>query len=155
MGQMMSARLEPCIIDGCFSRAKSLRGLCTKHDPMLTAYAKKYHRNRYDTDIAYKTERRSYATEYGKALKYELFVAYGGAKCACCGESELAFLQLDHINNDGATHRNLLGGHGAGALIYQDLKRRGYPPGYQVLCANCNSGKWLNNNVCPHKSFNA
>jgi hypothetical protein len=29
--------------------------------------------------------------------------------------------------------------------------RNGFPPGYQVLCMNCNHGKRMNNGVCPHK----
>lgn len=35
--------------------------------------------------------------------------AYGGV-CACCGEANWALLELDHRNDDGKTHRELLGG---------------------------------------------
>jgi hypothetical protein len=31
------------------------------------------------------------------------------------------------------------------------LKKRGYPPGYRVLCFNCNRGRYLNGGVCPHE----
>ena len=42
-------------------------------------------------------------------LKAEIFLGYGGAFCACCGESELAFLSIDHINDNGAEHRRVIG----------------------------------------------
>src|ERR1700726_1141623 len=39
--------------------------------------------------------------ERRKVLRSAGFAAYGGAVCACCGEKELAFLTLDHIENNG------------------------------------------------------
>jgi hypothetical protein len=44
---------------------------------------------------------------YG-ALRAELIAAYGG-RCACCGESESIFLDLDHVNNDGKEDRQRRG----------------------------------------------
>ena len=32
----------------------------------------------------------------------QVFEAYGGYKCNCCGESEPMFLSIDHIDNNGA-----------------------------------------------------
>ena len=84
------------------------------------------------------------------ALKLEVYEAYGGAVCACCGESELLFLSLDHEHNDGAAERKELRTTG-GACFYRHLKKRGFPPGYQVLCMNCNFGKRMNDGVCPHR----
>lgn len=80
-------------------------------------------------------------------LKLACFDAYGGRHCACCGESILGFLTIDHVNNDGNEHRRTTNRQS----IYQILRREGYPPGYQVLCFNCNSGRALNGGVCPHK----
>lgn len=40
-----------------------------------------------------------------KAIIYEHY----GAVCKCCGETEPAFLTIDHINNDGAAHRKVCG----------------------------------------------
>jgi predicted nucleic acid-binding Zn ribbon protein len=80
-------------------------------------------------------------------IKDEVFNAYGGYRCACCGEDEKEFLQLDHMNNDGAEHRRKVG---AGIGVYKDLKARGFPPGFQVLCANCNWASFRNGGVCPH-----
>lgn len=83
---------------------------------------------------------------YNKLLKIKAFEAYGGCRCACCGETELVFLTLDHVNNDGATHRRRLG-H---TTPYSHLRRMGYPPGFQVLCFNCNFAKQFG--PCPHKN---
>ena len=49
------------------------------------------------------TNRRKDRRKYRK-LRAQVIAAYGGA-CACCGENAPEFLQVDHINNDGAEHR--------------------------------------------------
>ena len=82
-------------------------------------------------------------------LKDEVFRAYGG-QCACCNEDEPLFLTIDHINGDGAAHRREVGTQG-GTHFYSWLKREGYPSGYQILCYNCNAGRYQNGGVCPHK----
>ena len=86
--------------------------------------------------------------ESNAKAKAEAVAAYGG-RCSCCGEKEILFLQIDHINNDGAEKRRS-GEDGLGATLYRQLKSRGWPDGYQVLCANCNFGKSKNGGVCPH-----
>ena len=97
---------------------------------------------------------RIYAAEKRKRIKDATFAAYGGNICACCGETEIKFLTLDHINNDGAAVRRSIYGNrnAAGYVTYAWLARRGFPPGYQILCMNCNHGKRMNNGVCPHKT---
>lgn len=88
---------------------------------------------------------------YGKARNHEfklrVFNAYGGVQCACCGESNHEYLTLDHVNNDGAAHRKELNGK----PIYHWLCRNGFPPGFQVLCMNCNRSKHDYGGVCWHK----
>jgi len=106
----------------------------------------------------YKNEHPELYREYGRKrdlrLKKTVFQYYseGTMKCACCGETTFSLLTLDHINNDGAEHRRQLN-VGGGLTFYRRLKKLGYPPGYQVLCWNCNSGKAINNGVCPHKEL--
>jgi hypothetical protein len=85
--------------------------------------------------------------------RHAALAAYGGV-CACCGEHREPFLVLDHINGDGAEHRRMMqpnaGPHApAGYRTYQWLRLRGYPPGLQVLCANCNMAK--ERGICPHQ----
>ena len=82
-------------------------------------------------------------------IKQEAVKAYG-SKCACCGETELAFLTLDHINGSGTKHRKELKMNG-GTSTYSWLKRNKYPKGFQVLCFNCNCGRNVNRGICPHK----
>jgi len=83
-------------------------------------------------------------------LRREMIAAYGGA-CACCGESELMFLTLDHVHRNGAEHRNLLR-TGGGYAVWRDLRKKGWPKdGYAILCWNCHMVTcW--SRPCPHQS---
>lgn len=84
-------------------------------------------------------------------LKKIVFDHYGWF-CVCCGEAEPLFLSLDHTNNNGAEHRKSLKGN-ITLKIYQDIIDRGFPEDeYQILCMNCNRGKWMNGGVCPHEN---
>ena len=98
-----------------------------------------------------KTQRRTYLQK----VKREGLVAYSQdpPKCTCCGESTLAFLTLDHVNNDGAEDRKKLLGHSRAGNLISILRRNRYPnkDRYQVLCFNCNMGKSVNGGVCPHQ----
>jgi hypothetical protein len=69
-------------------------------------------------------------------------------KCACCGESHIEFLSIDHVNGGGNKHRREIGIHCGGKPFYQWLKRSGYPSGYRVLCHNCNFAS--GHGGCPH-----
>lgn len=87
-------------------------------------------------------------------LKAEAYLAYGGWKCACCGETERTFLTLDHINDDGAAWRREkfgAGNSGAGLRTYEWCKKNGYPATFQILCWNCQHGKRNNGGICPHQ----
>lgn len=90
--------------------------------------------------------------QYMEKLRLETFTHYGGnpLKCACkgCNVTELAFLSLDHINNDGAEERRKLKSKG-GYHFYAWLRKHNYPEGYQVLCYNCNIAK-EQKGQCPH-----
>lgn len=81
-------------------------------------------------------------------IKYEVVQKYGG-KCACCGENKVAFLSIDHINNDGGAKRKS-GEHIAGGGFYKYLRRNEVDPTLQVLCYNCNFGRKITG-VCPHE----
>ena len=78
-------------------------------------------------------------------FKREIFNAYGGARCACCGETELCFLTLDHFT----VNKNQFKERG-GERSYRELRQLGYPSGFRVLCFNCNAGRWINGGTCPH-----
>lgn len=92
---------------------------------------------------------RIWQKKHIRQLRIQMIEAYGG-KCSCCGESEPIFLQLDHINNDGSIERRKYGNH---VVEWQELKKAGWPKDrHQLLCANCNYGKRMNDGVCPHKN---
>lgn len=83
--------------------------------------------------------------------------AYGGPVCACCGETHVSMMTLDHINGGGIKHRTEIANQRgwkqkvSGVAFYRYLVNQGFPPGYQVLCFNCNFSKHLLG-VCAHQS---
>jgi hypothetical protein len=91
------------------------------------------------------------AAELGrtKRLKAAAFAAYGGC-CACCGKSDGTFLTIDHVANDGSTHRKTVGSE---TKFYRWLALQGYPASFQVLCMKCNFGKARNGGICPHQEL--
>lgn len=56
------------------------------------------------------------------------------ARCAVCGEKDLAVLQLHHKSGDSSEEHKT---YGYGNNYLYSLQRRGYPEGLDVLCANC------------------
>jgi hypothetical protein len=98
---------------------------------------------------------QSYDAIYGRKrnqkLRHTVLVHYSGGlppACSCCGEKHDEFLSIDHINNDGADHRRMIGG---GNTMYRWLIKSNFPPGFQVLCMNCNFAKGHSSGGCPHK----
>ena|SRR3990167_1431546 len=82
-------------------------------------------------------------------LRREIISHYGGA-CQCCGENDILFLQLDHVRNDGASHRKQISGNTY--QLYLWIIKNYYPDTFQVLCANCNWAKGIYG-YCPHKKL--
>lgn len=82
-----------------------------------------------------------------KRNKEQAYEAYGN-QCACCGESEVLFLTLDHVDNDGGEHRKQIR---STDRLYVWARKNGYPPNLQLLCWNCNLGKYRNGGACPHQ----
>lgn len=71
--------------------------------------------------------------------KMRVLDAYGGRICVGCGETELVVLSLDHIDGGGNKHRKEIMGAGfrGGWGFYRWLIRQCFPPGFRVLCMNC------------------
>lgn len=61
---------------------------------------------------------------------------------------DVDFLTIDHINGNGKEHRRRIGT--GSAVLYYWLIRNNFPPGFQVLCFNCNQAKAWNRGICPH-----
>ena len=102
---------------------------------------------------ANRLKNRDQRIAYGKArrLRIRLLVinhySKGKNECSCCKENEMAFLTLDHINNNGNKHREISKNN-----LYEYLIRCKLPKGLRVLCFNCNSGREKSpGKICPHE----
>src|SRR5574341_147772 len=103
--------------------------------------------DKLDDDFShYKSRKRaSYCKEYQKVRqhkahverRYRVLSHYSGGEpaCSCCGEKALEFLTIDHVDKNGTKLRNADNNH---RYITYWLERFGYPPGFRVLCMNCN-----------------
>jgi hypothetical protein len=103
-------------------------------------------------ELSYYDKNREYVKarekRYKDKLRQDVLNLYGN-KCACCGETVVFFLQLDHVNNNGGSHRrDKKGKRRDNRIAYIDAIKN--PHLYQLLCANCNYGKQLNGGNCPH-----
>jgi hypothetical protein len=90
------------------------------HRQDINAYAKKTHQNNRTRNN----------------LKIKIFDAYGGCRCKSCGIEDLDVLSIDHVEGGGNKHR-LKEKISSGPQFYRWLKKNTYPPGYRVLCMNC------------------
>lgn len=85
-------------------------------------------------------------------MRNSVIQLYGG-KCACCGEANLAFLTIEHINGDGHLERKALNGGGATSL-YLRLHNKPKRGDLEVLCQNCNTSRYHNRlfgGKCQHE----
>lgn len=83
-----------------------------------------------------------------RALRVKVLTHYGGSppRCACCQEALLEFLGLDHIHGGGRQHRKTIR-----TRWWEWLRNNDYPPGFRVLCHNCNQSLGVYG-YCPHHS---
>ncbi len=99
-------------------------------------------------------ELRASAREYHKTWKDKRFdevLQALGNRCACCGEDNIVFLTVDHINNDG--YKEKKNGRRSGRALWSRVRAEGFPKDkYRILCFNCNCGRArLANKICPHE----
>lgn len=80
---------------------------------------------------------------FREKVRQEVYGYYsqGTFSCARCGIKDRDVLCIDHINNGGKQHVKVIGRFGTN--FYRWLRQQGFPPGYQVLCWNCNHKKEL------------
>ena len=115
----------------------------------ILAIKKKPYRKNHEEQI------RTYSKKNQRRIRQQVIFHYskGLMCCSCCGESILQMLAIDHPNGGGNKHRKEIKKYG-GDQFYRWLLKNNFPSGYKVLCANCNWGKYVNNNICPHKEKN-
>lgn len=105
----------------------------------------KEHKERYK---AYREEHREEAKIYAKTRTWNtrnIVLNHYGNQCACCGEAQKEFLGIDHMNGGGNVHRKQIGHQ-----LYHWLIKNRFPPGFQILCHNCNLAKGFYGR-CPHQ----
>ena len=102
----------------------------------LKKFSAYYHKEKY----------RKYGREYRKRDREIVFNHYGN-KCSCpqCPETNPLFFTIDHKNNDGYTYPKALRQN-----LYRWIIQNNFPTDLQILCYNCNCGKYRNNSICPH-----
>jgi len=109
--------------------------------------AKEKHRERY------LGMQKTWTARSNRGARRKVFTHYSGVEpmCACCGENEIDFLTIDHVKGGGGRERMAIFGRSntGGVRFYRWLMRNGFPPGYAVLCMNCNSSKGAHG-LCAH-----
>jgi len=115
-------------------------------DPAGRSEQRAYHRWWYA--LHREPERRYRKTKLGK-LKVLVIGHYSPSlSCARCGVSDMRALCIDHIDGGGRAHTREVLGTRSGNGFYYWLKANHFPPGFQVLCANCNLIKMIENKEC-------
>jgi hypothetical protein len=91
-----------------------------------------------------KGPKHEYSYKRNLSFKTECVSHYSDNTCKCskCGENDMDVLCLDHINDNGAEHRAIVGS--GGKVMYRWAIKNNFPPMFQVLCMNCNIDKQRN-----------
>lgn len=118
----------------------------TKKLASARRYAAKPYREWDDEAKQLQRERhRAYRAEH-----LAMVLNHYGARCACCGETEPIFLTVDHVRGNGAAHRREIKAGRSVDNLYRWIIKNGFPDDFQVLCFNCNCGRYRNGGQCPH-----
>lgn len=123
--------------------AKS-RAYRQEHPDEVRASNSKYYQEHKDKIKAQAKVRREKRAEAYRGVRIQCRLAVlthyssGTPKCARCGISDVDVLALDHIADGGIADRKV---RGQGNTLFKALIEEGFPPGYQVLCFNCNFKK--------------
>lgn len=105
-------------------------------------------RRRYKASAKGKETNSRAAKAYRRRQKEKVVEHYskGTNQCACCAEKMFEFLTVDHIGGGGTKHRKEIGTRD----IIPWLVVQNFPPGFQILCFNCNCAKGAYGK-CPHE----
>lgn len=107
-------------------------------------------RNPEKTKLQYERAKSGYTARRKKY--WDIVINHYGGKCNCpnCPETNPLFLTIDHINNDGNTHRK--GDYKLRNTItfYKWIIDNNFPTDLRIACWNCNSGRHTNGGICPH-----
>ena len=88
---------------------------------------------------------REYAKQKRVALKDKIFIALGG-KCLRCSFDDYRALQIDHVNGDSSSDKELMSQSRMKYYSHVLVSVQSGFKKYQLLCANCNWIKKSENN---------
>jgi predicted nucleic-acid-binding Zn-ribbon protein len=98
----------------------------------MRAYCQKWYAKNKERQLAY-------MRGYFHRQKVEVLSHYSATvTCQRCGFSDVRALSVDHVNGGGRRHIKEI--QRSGSSFYHWLKQHKYPPGFQVLCMNC---QWI------------
>jgi len=97
--------------------------------------------NKEDFEEEFEAKHKTADSKSVWKLRLNVIEGYGG-KCELCGEDDPHCLTIDHINEDGAEERKMIGGT---YTFYRKLRDNNYPrDNYRLLCYNCNCALGFN-----------
>lgn len=99
---------------------------------------KRIYERAYSKTDKFKSHRHIYYQKLVEKYKVEVFQLLGG-KCVRCGFSDPRGFQIDHINGGGHQQRGIMN---AVKFFKYVLS---HPEEFQLLCANCNQIKRIEN----------
>ncbi len=89
--------------------------------------------------------------KYAEKLRFKVIKHYCGKtiRCQClgCHTRAIIFLQVDHVDGKGHSHRIGANRAVSKALWLWIIKNK-FPKGFQILCSNCNHAKKCKS-ACP------
>lgn len=141
--------MKICSVVGCEDVVRA-RGYCKRHYKKWYDYGDPNYTKVLLTD-SQRLENRKRAVNLNNLRKRIACLTHYSKgdipECCCCGEREVKFLSIDHINGGGNKHRKAE----RISNIFHYLARNGFPEGYQTLCHNCNMAKGFYGS-CPHQA---
>jgi hypothetical protein len=130
------------------TRARKLKFQKEKYAAMTSEQRKKYNQDAYARNAE---NRRQQARDKRAADRLLVLTHYsdGFSYCACCKIAYFQFLTLDHIDGSGRAHRRQLGNNTSSHSTISWIIKNNFPPGFRVLCFNCNChAAQCDNNQC-------
>lgn len=142
----LTSQCKVCISDGVKRYAQTEKGKKIRKESI-----KRYKKNHPDRVRKQENKRRK-----DRRLQVLEHYSCSPPKCVMCGFDDIRALQIDHINGNGRDHRRQLGRRAGGSDIIIDfIIKNNYPDGFQILCANCNMIKVIENKEyrSPNKKY--
>lgn len=124
-----SMKDKACVVCGTTKIDHEGYGLC------ISCYSKSSH-GKNNCKKYYTSEKgKERYRRYGHHLKEKAISYYSDGKMCCkqCGYNDIRALALDHVDDGGGKHRKTVK-----VSIGAWCRTQKYPPGFQVLCMNCN-----------------